>query len=145
MQVTNCSVCATLAGAQGMRICSFHQAGTCFFSFDQRRFHREKKISPGTEEVTMLRKWVLAALAVLMLPLASAQAGVRIGIGIGLPIYRPYYRPYYYRPAVGVYLAPAPVYVAPPVYVVPAPAPVYVQPAPVPVSPPPAVYPAPRS
>jgi hypothetical protein len=71
----------------------------------------------------MLKKLVLPALAILVIPLASAQAGVRIGVGVGVP-YRPYCRPYYrpyYRPFVGVYVGPPSVYVAPP--------PVYVQPA----------------
>ena len=53
--------------------------------------------------------------------------------------------------AVGVYLAPAPVYVTPvyvqpaavPVYVQPAQVPVYVQPAPAPSVPPPATTPPP--
>ncbi|HEV3236990.1 MAG TPA: hypothetical protein VGZ25_08380 [Gemmataceae bacterium] len=68
----------------------------------------------------MIRRTVLglAALALLAVPWASAQAGggVRIGIGIGAPFW---YRPYYPR----VYVVPAPVYYAP--------APVYVQPVPV--------------
>ena len=38
----------------------------------------------------MLRKLCLAALIVLALPFASAQAGVRIGIGIGVPIFAPW-------------------------------------------------------
>jgi hypothetical protein len=77
---------------------------------------------------------LLAAIAVLAMPLASAQAWWRVGIGIGFPVYRPY--PY------RVYVGPPPVYVAPayvqpaPVYVQPAP--VYVQPTPVPASPTPA-------
>jgi hypothetical protein len=45
----------------------------------------------------------MAALALLAMPLASAQAWWRVGIGIGFPVYRPY--PY------RVYVAPAPVYV----------------------------------
>jgi hypothetical protein len=82
---------------------------------------------------------LLAALAVLAMPLASAQAWWRVGIGIGFPVYRPY--PY------RVYVAPAPIYVTPayvqpaPVYVQPAP--VYVQPTPTP-APAPALLPAPR-
>jgi hypothetical protein len=82
----------------------------------------------------MLRRVIpLAALALLVLPLASAQAWWRVGIGIGAPYH---YRPYPFR----VYVGPPPVYVAPayvqpaPVYVQPAP--VYVQPAPVPAPPP---------
>ena len=78
----------------------------------------------------MLRRIIpLAALALLVLPLASAQAWCRVGIRIGVPYH---YRPYPFR----VYVGPPPVYVAPayvqpaPVYVQPAP--VYVQPAPVP-------------
>ena len=47
----------------------------------------------------------LAALALLVLPLASAQAWWRVGIGIGVP-YR--YRPYPVR----VYVGPAPIYAA---------------------------------
>jgi hypothetical protein len=86
--------------------------------------------------MTLRRILLLAALCLLALPLASAQAGVRIGIGIGVPVYRPYYR-YHYRPYVVV--APRPVVVAPaPVNVAPVPvyatsAPVYVAPAPAPV------------
>lgn len=89
----------------------------------------------------MFRKMLFASLALLVLPAASAWAGVVVGVGYGGPsyyggYYRPYYRgyyggyygPYYYRPPVIV--APAPVYVAPPVYVQPVPTPVYVQPAP---------------
>ncbi len=87
----------------------------------------------------MFRKLFFGALAVLLLPLGMAQAGVEIGVGIGAP-YRPYYhRPYYhhYRPGVRVFLGTPPVYVAPaPVYVRPVvPAPVYVQPAPIYVQP----------
>jgi hypothetical protein len=70
----------------------------------------------------MIRRLVfaLAVLAVLAVPWASAQAGVRIGIGIGVPLF---YRPCYGYPVV---VAPAPV------YYVPAPGAVYVQqPAPV--------------
>jgi len=88
------------------------------------------------------RRFLLAAVGVLLLPLVSAQAGVRIGIGIGLPIfapapyytpyYAPYYRPYYgtyYYPYAPAYGAPAPVYAGPaPLYVQPGQAPVYVQP-----------------
>ncbi len=86
----------------------------------------------------MLRKLFLGASVMLVLPLTSAQAGVRIGLGITLPIYAPgyppppyyYYRPYYGPPYYPVYAAPAPVYVTPPpVYVQPPPA--YAQPAPV--------------
>jgi hypothetical protein len=86
----------------------------------------------------VLRIATLAALCVLALPFASAQAGVFIGVGIPGPYHRHYYRPYYYGPR--VYVAPPPVVVAPapgPVYVQPAP--VYVQPAPVYVQPPPVV------
>jgi hypothetical protein len=86
---------------------------------------------------------LLAALASLAMPLASAQAWWRVGIGIGFPVYRPY--PY------RVYVAPAPVYVAPtyvqpaPVYVQPVPVQsVPVQPAPVYTQPAPALLPAPR-
>jgi hypothetical protein len=71
------------------------------------------------------RVLIFAALALLALPLASAEAGWRVGVRIGFPMF---INPYPYRP---VYVAPAPVYVAgPPVYYYP-PAPVYVQPAPV--------------
>jgi hypothetical protein len=64
----------------------------------------------------------VAAVALVAMPLASAQAWWRVGIGIGVPIYRPY--PY------GVYVAPAPVYVVPAPVVV-QPAPIVVQPAPI--------------
>jgi hypothetical protein len=75
--------------------------------------------------MSKLRIPALAALALLAMPLASANAGFRINVGVGLPVY---YGPYY-RYRYPVYLAPAPVYVVPAqVYV--APAPVYVQPAP---------------
>jgi hypothetical protein len=67
---------------------------------------------------------VLASLAILATPLASAQAGVHFGLRLNFPIC---FGPCYPRP---VYVAPAPVYVMPPpVYVVPAQQPVYVQPA----------------
>ena len=94
----------------------------------------------------MLRKVILAALTLLVLPLASADAH-----GWGSVRYRPYhygcYRPYY-RPAVGIYVAPAPVYAVPPVVVRPAPvvvtpAPVYFQPAPAVAYPPTTVAPFP--
>jgi hypothetical protein len=87
---------------------------------------------------------LLALLAILALPLASAQAGWRVGIGIGYPPY-PYYRPYHYS----VVVAPGPYYYAPPgaVYVQAAPVyyyppPIYVQPAPVYVQP---AQPAPQA
>jgi hypothetical protein len=71
---------------------------------------------------------VLTVLAVL-LPSTTAQAGIGISLGIGVPFHHgPFCGPRFYpcfRPAVGVYLAPAPVYVTP------APAAVYVQPVPV--------------
>jgi hypothetical protein len=78
--------------------------------------------------MTRTRAFVLAALAFLALPLASARADVFVGVGFGRPYYHHrYYRPYY--PAARIYVSPAPVYVAPrAVYVTPAP--VYVQPAP---------------
>jgi hypothetical protein len=74
-------------------------------------------------------KFALGALLVLLLPWASAQAGVFIGVGFPGPCYhRHYYHPYY---GPRVFIAAPPVYIgAPPVYVAPAPAPVYVQPAP---------------
>ena len=81
----------------------------------------------------MFRKVILVALTLLVLPLASADAQ-----GWGSVRYRPYhygcYRPYY-RPAVGIYVTPAPVYTVPPVVVRPAPVvvtpvPLYGQPAP---------------
>src|SRR5262245_34173747 len=55
----------------------------------------------GPEEVLMrsVRTWVVAALCVLALPWATAQAGgIVIGVGLPGPYYRPYYRPYYYGP-----------------------------------------------
>jgi hypothetical protein len=90
----------------------------------------------------MLVAVVLAATALVALPLAPAQAQVSVGVGIGYPGYRHYYRrPYYRYPRVwvapSVVIAPAP----PPVVVVPAPQPVYTTPAPVYVQP---VTPAPR-
>jgi hypothetical protein len=96
-----------------------------------------------------VRVIAVAALCLLSVPLASAQAGVFIGVGFPGPYYRPCYRPYY---GPRVYVAPAPVYVAPaPVYVTPAPAPVYMAPAPTvvqvpgaqPPAPPPPVLPSP--
>jgi hypothetical protein len=69
--------------------------------------------------------YLVGTLALLGLPLGSAQAGWRIGIGIGFPVF---YRP---APAYRVYVAPAPVYVTPaPVYYA-QPTQVYVPPAPV--------------
>jgi hypothetical protein len=67
------------------------------------------------------RTLVLASLAILAVPWASAQAGVRIGIGIGLPFFG---WPCYSPPA---YVVPAPVVVVPAqaVYVHPAPTVVY--------------------
>ena len=56
-----------------------------------------------------------------MVPCATAHAGVGIGVGIGVPLYRGGwhhgcygcgYRPFY--PSVGLFVAPAPVYVAAP-------------------------------
>jgi hypothetical protein len=79
--------------------------------------------------MTRTRAFVLAALAFLTLPLASARAD--FFVGVGRP--GPYYRHSHYRPYSGyrVYYAPPPVYVVPrAVYVAPAPATVYVQPAP---------------
>jgi hypothetical protein len=85
----------------------------------------------------MLRKLLLAAVIVSVLPLSFVQAGVRGGIGIGVPIgaplpsyspnYRPYYTPYFY-PLPTFYAAPpvcnglAPICVQPgqtPAYVLP--------------------------
>jgi hypothetical protein len=63
------------------------------------------------------RLLLLAGVALLALPAATAHAGVGVGVSIGFPYYyRPYcYHPYYYyRPVV-------PVYVAPPVVVQPVP------------------------
>jgi hypothetical protein len=94
---------------------------------------------------------LVAAIALLALPLGTAQAGVIIDVGFGGRYYRPYYR-HHYRPVVVVapapvvvaprpiYVTPAPVYVAPvpaTVYAIPptGPAPVYVQPPPVSPSP----------
>ena len=73
---------------------------------------------------------VLAALLLLSLPWATADAGVFIGVGVPYPCYRPYcYRPYWYGPR--IVIAPGPIAVAPaPVVVAPAPVPVVVQPAP---------------
>jgi hypothetical protein len=91
---------------------------------------------------------VLAALAVLSLPLFSspARAGVYVGVGVGRP--GPYYGRYYsyrYRPYRGYYYGPRVVIAAPPVVVAPAaPPPVVIAPAPAPVyappPPPPAYY-----
>jgi hypothetical protein len=80
----------------------------------------------------MFKKWMLAALAGVMLSAPCAHAGVRISLGIGIPIFAPFYPPP--PPPRPVYVVPAPVYVVPaqaPVYVRPAPAQVVVQPAPV--------------
>jgi hypothetical protein len=49
----------------------------------------------------MLKKLLLAAFGVMILPLASAQAGGEVRIGIGVPFYRPYYHPHYYGPRFG--------------------------------------------
>jgi hypothetical protein len=76
--------------------------------------------------VNARRILALGALAVLAVPCASAQAGVRIGVGIGFPFCWPCCYP--------AYVAPAPVYYAPyPYYVVPAPVAVQSAPAPAPV------------
>ncbi len=83
--------------------------------------------------MTAKRIPLFAALAVLALPWASAQAGVRIGVGIGVPCYR--YRPCYYP--YRIYVGPPPVVVAPAPVIVAAPAPVAVAPvAPVVLVPP---------
>src|SRR5712692_7720078 len=77
----------------------------------------------GGSAMNCRRVLFFAALALLALPLASAQAGWRVGVRVGFPIF---FNPYPYR----VYVAPPPVYVAPaPVYYY-RPAPVYVQPVP---------------
>ncbi len=75
-----------------------------------------------------IRAFALAALAFLLVPLATAHAGVYVGVGVPGPYYRyhRHYRHYYRYP---VYVAPPAVYVAPrTVYITPAP--VVVQPAP---------------
>jgi hypothetical protein len=70
------------------------------------------------------RPLVLAAVILICLPWAHAQAGVRIGVGIGLPF--PCFGYYGYGPYYGYpYAYPYPVYAAPVVY----PAPVVAQPA----------------
>jgi hypothetical protein len=85
------------------------------------------------------RVFALAALALLALPLCSAQAGISFSIGLGWPFGHPWH---HHCSGARVYVAPAPVYVVPA-----APPPVVVQPAPavaVPVapgSPPPAPAP----
>jgi hypothetical protein len=107
----------------------FYWRGASRGSFPEKEGGRIATLNWERGDFTMSgkRAWVLAAVLMLALPLASAHAGgVRIGIGIGIPVfYRPY-RPYY-----PVYVAPAPIYYAPaPVYIVPAQPPAYVQPAP---------------
>jgi hypothetical protein len=92
--------------------------------------------------MTRTRAFVLAALAFLVLPFASAKADVYVGFGYRGPYYRHHHYNYYYPRR--VYVAPQTVYVAPrPVYVVPAP--VVVQPAPTVIQavPAPAAYPVP--
>ena len=79
----------------------------------------------------------LAFLALLAVPMGSAQAGVGITIGIGRPFH---HYPHCYRPAVVIALRPVvvarPAVVVDPVYYAPStvyasPAVVYVQPRPV--------------
>jgi hypothetical protein len=83
--------------------------------------------------MTFKRVVLLAFVAFVSVPWASADAWWRGGVWVGPG----YYRPYPYRVYVGptVVVAPVPVVVAPvppPVYVVqPAPQPVYVQQAPI--------------
>jgi hypothetical protein len=90
------------------------------------------------KEVSMhrIRVFALAALGLLTLSWATAEAGVFIGVGIPGPYYRPHPR-YYYGPR--IVIAAPPVVVAAPVVAAPvvvaAPAPVVVQPAPVVVQP----------
>ena len=75
----------------------------------------------------------VTVLAVAMVGVSSAQAGVSISIGLPGPVF---------YPAPRVFVPPAPVVVAPPPVVV-APAPVYSAPAPVVVAPPVVVVPPP--
>ena len=88
----------------------------------------------------MLRKLIVAASFMVVLPLGSAQAGARVGKSIAVPVvvpapyyvpyYRPYYRPYYtpsYNPY-PIFYSPAPVYTGlGPIYLQPG-APLYALP-----------------
>ena len=88
----------------------------------------------------MIRKLFLAALIVLLLPLASAHGGVTISFGFAPPC-RPCFL-HLPRPYLSLNIGPACTAPAP-VCVPPASAPVIVQPAPVLAPPPPPVsYPA---
>jgi hypothetical protein len=84
----------------------------------------------------MKRMMLLAVVALLSIPWASADAYWRAGIWVGPGYYRPYPYRVYVAPVV---VAPAPIVVTTvpqPVYVVqPAPQPVYVEHAPVPAGP----------
>jgi hypothetical protein len=105
----------------------------------------------------MRRLMFVAALAGVLVPLASAQAWLRIGIAVPIgpyPYYAPYYRPYYYYPyPAAVVVQPAPVVVQQPPVVVqpapagtaqPAPAQTFVPPPPSALGPPPTPVPAGR-
>gem|GEM_PF-6684031 len=85
----------------------------------------------------MIRKLFLAALIVLLLPLASAHAGVTISFGFAPPPCRPCFL-HLPRPYLSLNIGPACTAPAP-VCVQPAAAPVIVQPAPVLAPPPPPV------
>jgi hypothetical protein len=96
------------------------------------------------EEASMLRKLFLAAAAALLLPFASAHAGVSISFGFTRPPCRPCLLPFG-RPYVSLYVGPSAYVPPPPVYAPPATAPVYLPPSPVPPDvPPPVIYPAPK-
>src|SRR4051794_3838303 len=83
----------------------------------------------------MMKKWILAVVAVAAFATQNQARASVIGVGISFGPYHPrpwcgpYYGPYY-RPYPAVYVAPAPVYYAPPPVYVTQP-PVYVQPSPV--------------
>jgi hypothetical protein len=101
------------------------------------RFHAVFLKTTFDEEgsaMSKVRMLLLAAAVMLVMPVASAQAGFRISVGIGIPVY---YGPYY-RYRYPVYVSPPPVYVVPSrVYVTPTP--VYIQPAPTVIQGPPPV------
>jgi hypothetical protein len=83
----------------------------------------------------MIRKLFLAAFVVLLLPFASAQAGVTISFGFAPPPCRRCFLPLP-RPYLSLIIGPACAAPAP-VCVQPAPGPIVVQPAPVLPLPPP--------
>jgi hypothetical protein len=102
------------------------------------------KSRPHEEEASMLRKLFLTASTVLLLPFASAHAGVSFSFGFTRPPCRPCLLPFG-RPYVSLYVGPSSCVAPPPVYAQPATPPVYVQPSALPPDvPPPVIYPAPK-